>query len=129
MVAPPPAPTLAAAPPPAPPESPAADDASEPDAAAPPSGPRPPRGAVIDARNRLAPLVDACAGTAFPNRRVRINVTYNAATGAPTVIRVRGFFGLSNIARCLTTAARGITLPPFGEGTWEAGYAFATRSP
>jgi hypothetical protein len=84
---------------------------------------------VIAARNQLAPLVDACTGTAFPNRRVRINVTYNAATGAPTVIRVRGYFGLSSAAQCLTNAARGITLPPFGEGTWEAGYNFATRSP
>ncbi|MFO0627980.1 MAG: hypothetical protein U0325_20560 [Polyangiales bacterium] len=104
-------------------------DPTDPDPPAAAVGPRPPRGAVITARNQLAPLVDACVGTAFPNRRVRINVIYNAATGAPTVIRVRGFFGLSNVAQCLTTAARGITLPPFGEGTWEAGYAFATRAP
>jgi serine/threonine protein kinase len=122
-VAPPPAETVA------PTEVPTVDDPPEPDAATPPNGPRPPRGAVIAARNRLAPLVDACVGTAFPNRRVRINVVYNAATGAPTVIRVRGYFGLSNAAQCLTNAARGITLPPFGEGTWEAGFNFATRSP
>jgi serine/threonine protein kinase len=113
----------------APPDVPTTDDAPEADAATPPNGPRPARGAVIAARNQLAPLVDACTGTAFPNRRVRINVTYNAATGAPTVIRVRGYFGLSSAAQCLTNAARGITLPPFGEGTWEAGYNFATRSP
>lgn len=126
---PPPTPPPVVAPPPPEAVAPTADDGPEADAATPPNGPRPPRGAVIAARNQLAPRVDACVGTAFPNRRVRINVVYNAATGAPASIRVRGFFGLSSAASCLTNAARGITLPPFGEGTWEAGYNFATRSP
>ena len=92
-------------------------------------GPRPPRGAVIAARGRLAALVDTCVGTSYPNRRVRINVVYDAATGAPTTVRVRGFFGLSPVAACITDAVRQAPLPPFGTGTWEAGHSFPTRGP
>lgn len=127
-----PAPVAAPIPAPVASAEPAVDastaDAPAPDEAA-PTGPRPPRSAVISARARLASLVNACVGTAYPNRRVRINVTYDAATGAATTVRVRGYFGLAPVAPCIVAAVRQVSLPPFGVGPWEAGHSFPTRGP
>jgi hypothetical protein len=124
VVAAPPTPTPIAAP--AAPST-VADTATDEPAAT--TGPRPPRDAVLAARSQLASQVDACVGTAHPNRRVRLNVRYDAATGRALAVRVRGYFGLAAPAPCLTAAARQVALPPFGVGVWEAGYSFPTRGP
>lgn len=129
-----PAPPVVAAQPPA--TQPPAPQAVAPTTPPPPApeeplteGPRPPRDAVLAARARLASLVDACVGTDYPGRTVRLHVRYDAATGRVATARVRGSFGRSPAAPCLNAAVRQVTLAPFGEGIWDAGYAFPTRSP
>ena len=126
-VAAPPSPPAVAAPPPAVAVAPAQAVAVAPVVAVRASDPRPPREAVRDAAARLAPLVDACFGELFPNRRVRLGVLYEAATGAPLQVRVGGGFGRTPVADCLRRAGREVRLAPFGVGVWEAGYSFATR--
>lgn len=89
------------------------------------SGPRPPRDVVRRAQSHITDAISSCLGPAGAGWRVRVAVLYDAATGRALSVRLGGALSRLPQAGCMREAVWRESLPPFGEGVWEAGYALS----
>jgi hypothetical protein len=91
------------------------------------TGPRPPRDVVRRAQSRITDAISSCLGPTGAGWRVRVAVLYDAATGRALSVRLGGALSRLPQAGCMREAVWRESLPPFGEGVWEAGYALSLR--
>jgi hypothetical protein len=89
------------------------------------TGPRPPRDVVRRAQSRITDAISSCLGPTGAGWRVRVAVLYDAATGRALSVRLGGALSRLPQAGCMREAVWRESLPPFGEGVWEAGYALS----
>ncbi len=89
------------------------------------AGPRPPPDVVRRAQSHITDAISSCLGPAGAGWRVRVAVLYDAATGRALSVRLGGALSRLPQAGCMREAVWRESLPPFGEGVWEAGYALS----
>jgi hypothetical protein len=80
---------------------------------------------VRRAQSHITDAISSCLGPAGAGWRVRVAVLYDAATGRALSVRLGGALSRLPQAGCMREAVWRESLPPFGEGVWEAGYALS----